>query len=343
MSGMRPVNFKDEYIKFLNHQPNIIPPNKQVFTIMAGAGLVPGPAIDRGPVGGGYDGFGVRWITPESGGGTPIPAPNEFVLEDICDWKEKITFPDLDSFDWAADAESVIGGKDLNQQAVDFGMGNGVFERLASLMGFEEALCAMVTDPEEVDAFFTALTDWKIEFAKKVKEHYHATSITYMDDIATERDLFMSPETYRRLIKPHHKRFAQTCKELGMYPVYHVCGKAEALIEDFIDCGWAAWSSVQTSNNICCLIEKYGHVIGFEGGFDSNGKPGCLDATEDEIRAEARRCIDEYGKYGYGFCFFGGRFVNTLDLSDLMVANGPLMDEYMNYAFGKLAQKTTQQ
>lgn len=61
------INFKDEYLKFLRHEPNILTPNTQVFTIMVGTGLVPGPAFDRSPLGGGYDGFGVRWVAPSSG------------------------------------------------------------------------------------------------------------------------------------------------------------------------------------------------------------------------------------------------------------------------------------
>ena len=336
------VNFKEEYLKFLRHESNTVTPNVSVFNASAGFGLLPGPWIEKGPLGGGYDGFGVRWITPASGGGTPIPAPDEYVLEDICDWREKVKFPNLDEFDWEADAKQFLGDADRSQVGINFGLGNGIFERLAALMGFEEALCAMVTDPEETDAFFTALTDWKIEFAKKIKKYYQPDSITYFDDIATERDLFMAPETYRKLIKPHHKRFAQTVLEMGIQPIYHCCGKAESVVEDMIDCGWAAWSSVQVSNDICALIEKYGDRFGFEGGFDFNGKPGRVDATDDEIRAEARRCLDTYGKYGYGYCFFGGRFVNTLDFNELMAANAVLMEEEMKYAFELMARKMAQ-
>lgn len=338
-----PVNLREEYLKFLRHEPTLMVPNMAVNCAMAGfAGSLPGPWIEKGPMGGGYDGFGVRWITPASGGGAPIPAPNEFVLEDICDWRDVIKFPDLDAFDWAVDAQQWLGNVDRTQQAVLFGLGNGVFERLAALMGFEEALCAMVTDPEEVDAFFTALTDWKIEFAKKVKEYYDADVIVYFDDCATERDLFMSPEDFRKLIKPHHKRFVQAARELGMYPVLHCCGKAEAIVEDMIDCGWAAWNSVQISNDIATLIEKYGDRIGFEGGYDTNGKPGRMDASVEEMQTEVHRCLDTYGKYGYGYSFFGFRSVNSLDPAESIAAMMPIMEEFMKYAVQLMSQKAAQ-
>lgn len=339
---MPPIDLKENLLKFLNHEPTPLIPIFMGSTETAGFGALPGPWIEKGPIGGGYDGFGVRWITPASGSGAPIPAPDEFILEDVCDWREVIKFPDLDSFDWAADAQKYLGHVDRSKTLVDFGLGNGVFERLAAFMGFEEALCAMLTDPEEVDALFTALTDWKIAFAKKVKQYYDPDTITYYDDVATERDLFMSPATYRQLIKPHHKRFVEAVKEMGMIPLYHCCGKAESIVEDMIDCGWAAWTSMQPSNDICTLIEKYGDRLGFIGGFDTNGKPARPDASFDEIRAEVRRCLDTYGKYGYGYCFWGFVAVNTLDLAEVGKRMAPMMEEAFKHAFMLLAQKMEQ-
>ncbi len=331
-----PFDMREEYFKFLRHEPTTIVVNQLIATAMAGFGALNGPWIEKGPMGGGYDGFGVRWVTPASGGGAAIPAPGEFILEDVCDWREVVKFPDLEAFDWTADAQMHLGNVDRRAQAVDFGLGNGVFERLASLMGFEEALCAMVTDPEEVDAFFTALTDWKIEFAKKVKQYYNPDTITYYDDIATERNLFMSPNTYRTLIKPHHKRFAMAARELGMLPIYHCCGRAEDVVEDMIDCGWVAWTSVQPSNDIVSLCKAYGDRFGFIGGFDSNGRPAQADATEEESRAEVRRCIDVYGSTERGFCLFAFKLVNSLDPAVIGGALAPLMEESIVYNIQKL-------
>ncbi|MCC8162641.1 MAG: hypothetical protein LIO86_05615 [Lachnospiraceae bacterium] len=331
-----PFDMREEYFKFLNHEPTKIVVNQLVASAETGFGALPGPWIEKGPIGGGYDGFGVRWITPASGGGAPIPAPGEFLLEDICDWREVVKFPDLDAFDWAADAEAALAQVDRTVQAVNFGLGNGVYERLAALMGFEEALCAMVTDPEEVNAFFTALTDWKIEFVKKIKKYYHPDTITYFDDIATERDLFMSPDAYRKLIKPHHKRFAQAVTNMGIKPILHCCGHAEVIVEDMIDCGWVAWNSVQPSNDIVALCEKYGDRIGFIGGFDSNGRPAQPDATEEEARAEIRRCIDTYGATERGFCLFAFKVVNSRDPAVIGAAMAPLFEEYFTYTSQKL-------
>jgi uroporphyrinogen-III decarboxylase len=115
----------------------------------------------------------------------------------------------------------------------------------------------------------------------------------------------MSPDTYRSLIKPHHKRLNDAVRNLGMIPVQHTCGHAELCVEDYIETGAEAWSAVQPVNDIAGLLDSYGDKFAFEGGFNTNGKPGRPDATIEEIEAEVERCFSEYGGKK-GFIFSGG-------------------------------------
>ena len=339
--GMQ-FDFKANYINFLEHKPTSLVPNSFVGNKVMGFGALNGPSIEKGnQFGDPIDGFGIKWEYPSTGGGAAIPNVNYTVMDDICDWREKVHIPDPSKFDWKASYEmecKMIGAPDREHETVDFGFGNGVFERLAALMNFEDALIAMATDPEEVNALFTAITDYKIESLDYIIDAYHPDTITYFDDVATQRAMFMSPQVYRELIKPHHKRFAQECIKRGIKPIYHCCGHAEDIVEDMIDCGWAAWSSVQISNDICGLIEKYGDKIGFVGGYDTTGRPAMVDATPEEVRAEVKRCLDTYGKYHKGYCFFGFRYVNSLDPAVLGAAMGVIAQTAVEYGFELLAQ-----
>ena len=176
-------------------------------------------------------------------------------------------------------------------------------------------------------------TDYKIASLDYIIDAYHPDTITYYDDIATERDLFMSPDMYRELVKPHHKRFAQACIDCGIIPIYHCCGHAEAIVEDMIDCGWVAWSSVQISNDVEGLIKKYGDHFGFVGGFDSNGPVAREDATPELVDAEVVRCLDTYGKYHRGYCFFGFRYPNSLDPAVIAAFMAPIAQKATEYSF----------
>ena len=342
MGDQPQFDFKANYLNFLNHKPTSLIPNSFVGNKVMGFGAINGPAIEKGAqFGDRMDGFGNRWEYPATGGGAGVPDVTLTPLDDICEWREQITIPDGTTYDWKAEYAkecAMIGEPNRDFETVDFGFGNGVFERLAALMGFEEALVSMVMEPEATNELFTAITDYKITSLDYIIDAYHPDTITYFDDIATEKNLFMSPETYRELIKPHHKRFAQACIERGIIPIYHCCGYAEQLVEDFIDCGWAAWSSVQVSNDIEKLIREYGDQIGFVGGFDSNGEVAREDASPEEVQAEVRRCLDTYGKYHKGYCFFGFRYVNSLDPAVIASVMMPIGQGATEYAFELLAQ-----
>ncbi|MDR1909298.1 MAG: hypothetical protein LBQ35_05225 [Spirochaetaceae bacterium] len=252
------------------------------------------------------DGYGVPYSLSPAAAGGMIPTPGVFLLKDVTRWKKDVTFPSVKDIDWQKlkDTEYAMFGFDPDKIATGFLAGTGIWERLASLMGFEEAMIAMMEEPEACYDFFSAVTDIRIQEAEIAATVYHTDSYVNFDDIATERQLFMSPETYRKLIKPHHKRLNDAIKNLGMIPVQHTCGHAELCIEDYIETGAAAWNAVQASNDVAGLLDKYGSQICLEGCYDSTGKPGRPDATVEEVVGEVERCFREYGKRK-GFIFMG--------------------------------------
>lgn len=321
---------KENYLAALRHESHDWVPCHLTDTAPVGFAALNGPWFEKGPQGGGYDGFGTRWIAPASGGGAAIPVTGEYILDDITKWKEKVKFPDLDEFDFAADAQRFLGDVDRNEKVVDFGSGNGPFERLAALMGFENALFSMAVEPEATKDLLIAITDYKLKVIERVHKFYRPDLFTNYDDIATELSPFMSKETYRELIKPCHTRINKACRDLGIYPVQHTCGKCDSLVEEFIDTGVQAWTSVQPINDIEGVLQKYGDRLAIIGGYDTNGAPGRTKDTA-KIAAEVRRCIDTYGKYN-SYIFFGFIIVNSLDPKDLEPLFGAMVRECVTYS-----------
>ncbi len=314
---------RENLLNMYNHRPTEYVPS--TFLDQKGFGVF--DPIEKGdPAKGGYDGFGVRWVTPRSAGGAPIPAPNEFVLTDITKWKEQVTFPDLDSVDWEERARVETAPFSREEKVFDYSNGNGVFERLGALMGIEEALIAMIEEPEAVNDLFTAITDFKIKYAEKVAKYYKPDTFTYFDDVATARGLFMSPSTFRTLIKPHHQRLYKALRDMGIIPVYHLCGKGEELVEDIMEIGAAGWSSIQPMNDIVGLLKKYGDRFSFIGGYDTSGRPGYPDADPEIYYAEVRRCVETYGPY-QGYAFSGYIMKPTLDPREMLEGFMPMIQE----------------
>jgi uroporphyrinogen-III decarboxylase len=155
----------------------------------------------------------------------------------------------------------------------------------------------MAEEPEAVYDFFQAITDNKVKQIEYIARYYKPDFVLHADDIATERSPFMSPDAYRRLIKPMHKQICDAIKANGLIPVQHTCGHVEMLVDDFVETGAAAWSSVQPMNDVAGLLKKYQGKFSFEGGYNGNGPAAQPSAPVEDLVAEIERCYREYASY----------------------------------------------
>ena len=79
-----------------------------------------------------------------------------------------------------------------------------------------------------------------------------------------------------------------------MIPIQHTCGKADACVDDYIETGAAAWSSVQPSNDIVGILLKHKGKFTIIGGYDTQGLPGMSTATPQEQATEIMRVLTKY-------------------------------------------------
>lgn len=293
------MNRKDNVLALFHHQPVEHIVNSMTDICMTGGNL---ETFENGPFGGGYDGFGVKWASSASALGAGVPAAGHILMEDICDWKDLVKFPDPSHYNWEEQAREQLKNFDPNNQIQEYGMWNGHFLRLMHLMGFENGLIAMATEPEAVKEFMESYTDYRISTIEYIARYFKPDSICLFDDFATERGMFISPQCYRELIKPYHKKLFDAIKSYGIIPNMHVCGVCEDVVEDFLDEGIHAWEICQPENDLISLQKKVGDQLAFIGGYDMIGKASYTETTEEELRASARETIDRYAPGGnYGF------------------------------------------
>ncbi len=296
------MNPRENYLALLAHEDTDYVPSMLLDVVRCGGQL---ETFENGPLEGGYDDFGCNWIPTDSAGGQPALDPTIQIVDDICTWEDKVVFPDLDKYDWQAAAEQQLAEVDRTQKVVEYHTWNMIFLRFTHLLGFEDALCAMYEEPEASAALMDALCDYKIALLERAHKYFKPDSVITYDDVATERATFMSPEIYRELIKPRHKRFNDAAIAMGIIPQIHCCGYCTDLIEDYIDEGATVWQAAQPSNDIAALIEKHKDEFSIHGGYNTQGEPGAPNVTDEKIIAEVDRCFDEYGCFGKGYAFFG--------------------------------------
>lgn len=250
--------------------------------------------------GSGDDWFGVNWTyTPELNSQTETPGQEE--VEDLEDWQEKITFPDLDSYDWKAIAAEATANWDRENRVSLCMLLNGPFERMMSLMGFENAVCAFLETPDEVHEFFAAVTEHKCRYLKILKEYFDFDIIAFHDDWGNNQNMFFSMDMWREFIKPCIKKVVDCTHELGMIFEMHSCGYIKPTVEELAELGVDSIQPLQYCNDVPELKEKFGKQILLSGGFNTQEILEHPGTTEEEIRAEVRRTLDDLAPGG-GYC-----------------------------------------
>lgn len=241
------------------------------------------------------DSFGCVWTMHA---GAPMPDMNyPMVISDITKWEEQVKIPDVDQWDWKTMSEWELRDYD-GTKLIRYFSGTGLFDRLTALMGMEDALIALVEEPEKCSELCSAIADYKIKIVEKVAQYFKADVFMYTDDFAHAKGLFMSPECFRKVIKPHHARIIKAIRDHGMYAEQHCCGKCEAVVPDFVEMGAQMWYPAHAINDVEKIMQLYGDRLVICGGYHSQAACNRLDATEEELKAEAHRMVDTYAKYG---------------------------------------------
>lgn len=174
----------------------------------------------------------------------------------------------------------------------------GPFERMTSLMGFENGACAFFETPDEVHELFEAITEHKCKYIRILKKYFDFDIIAFHDDWGDNRNMFFDMDTWREYIKPCIQKVIDVTHEEGMIFEMHSCGYIYPTIEELVEMGIDSIQPLQYCNPVAEIKEKYGDKILLSGAINSQGVLEQPTATEEDIRKEIDRAIDEMAPGG---------------------------------------------
>lgn len=176
-------------------------------------------------------------------------------------------------------------------------------ERAFAMQGMETFLMNMALHPDFAEALLLKIA----ELCKQLMRHFldaldgNADIIKIGDDLGTQQSLLMSPDMYRRVLKPIHADFIELIKRRTSAKIlFHSCGDVYPLLDDLVEIGIDIINPVQTSagklSDLERLKERYGDILTFCGAIDTHrilnhGSP-------DDVRAEVGRVIEVLGPGG---------------------------------------------
>lgn len=194
-------------------------------------------------------------------------------------------------------------GEDLGELVIAGGMAAGFFELVCWTRGYGEVYPDLVNNVPWIEYLMDTIVDIKLaywEIALPLLKG-HVDVVQEADDVAGQFGLLISPDTYRKLIKPRHKKIVDFIKARADVKVfYHCCGAIREIIPDLIESGFDIINPVQVSAagmESKALKRDFGKEVVFWGGaVDTQGV--FTDGTPQQVRDEVRRRVDDFAPEG---------------------------------------------
>jgi len=165
------------------------------------------------------------------------------------------------------------------------------------LRGFQNWFMDFVENPELCKRIHEKAADLGIEvaghFLEAIGEYLEV--IMFSDDIAGQDGMMISPNDFRKFIKPQWKRLfdfirSRTDAKLCL----HCCGNITAILDDIVEIGIEVINPVQVTNpqmNTRLLKQNYGDKLAFWGGIDTQFVMPM--GTVEDVRQEVKKRIDD--------------------------------------------------
>lgn len=175
-------------------------------------------------------------------------------------------------------------------------------EQLWRIVGTENVMMWIGLYPEELGRFIQRVGAFVIEL---VKAQIKAGSglldgMVIWGDVAYVNGMLFSPDYWRRYFRPIVAEQIRICHEAGLPVIYHGCGNASLIYEDFIAMGLDAYNPLEAKSglDVVDLRRKYGHRMGFCGNMDALA---WANAPLPELRRQALTKLNAARGGGYIF------------------------------------------
>jgi len=153
-----------------------------------------------------------------------------------------------------------------------FGSVCGVYEYLWRIIGTENSMMWMLLEPDKYKAFVDRMGDHIYKMCEaQIKEGKNRLSGMYIwGDVAYVNGMLFSPINWREYFKAQDKRLIDLCHEHGLMVVYHGCGDARVIYDDFVEINLDAYNPLEAKAHLDVveIKKQYGNRLSFVGNID---------------------------------------------------------------------------
>lgn len=285
-----------------------------------------------------YDEWGIGWKMPKTGG----------LYYDMFDHplKGETTKSDVDRYPWPdpVDPARFQGLRERARYAAEVekkgviigGLCAGIMEMAAWMRGFEDYFRDFSSNTEFMEYFLDKIVELKMAYWEKAlaEAGEFADAVVEADDMAGQNNMLISPNTYRKIVKPRHKKLFDFIKSRTNAKIFfHSCGAVRKVIGDLMDAGVDILNPVQVSAvgmDSAELKKEFGDHLTFWGGAVDTQRVLGTGSVQD-VKDDVRRRIDDLAPGG-GFVFAAVHNIQANVPPENIVAMWDTLHEYGIYS-----------
>ena len=158
------------------------------------------------------------------------------------------------------------------------------FEQTRALMGDEITMMAMAEDPDWIAEVSRTHTDIMVQNLDAIMATgIQPDGLWIYGDMAYKNGTMCSPQMYRELIWPDHKRLADWAHAHRMKFIYHTDGDVRGVMDLYIAAGFDCFQPIESKANMDVrkLCPQYGEKLAMFGNIDV-----MIMGTNDKARIE---------------------------------------------------------
>lgn len=238
-----------------------------------------------------FDWWGVGFDTTEEGYFAAVNPLNETKNLDDHAWPDPLE-PDL--LVGATRAVEEDGGKHFVMPNFGFAL----FERAWVLRGLDTFLLDMVLDEGYAQALLERITEIQVVLIQRFID-MGVDGGYFGDDYGAQKNMLISPDLWRRLIKPRLARMFEPFRRAGLPVILHSDGQIAPILPDLVEIGLTALNPVQPEvldHN--WLKESFGDRLAYYGGIST--QTVLPHGSPDEVRQAVKQVVSTLGQGGSG-------------------------------------------
>ena len=284
-----------------------------------------------------YDEWGIGWKMPKTGG----------LYYDMFHHplRGDVTTGDIDRYPWPnpVDPARFDGLRERARYAADVegqgvvigGLCAGIMEMVAWMRGYEDYFRDFAWNATLMEYFLDKMVELKMAYWEKAlgEAGGYVTAVVEADDMAGQNGMLISLQTYRKIVKPRHKKLFDFIKSRTQAKLFfHSCGAVRKVIPDLIETGIDILNPVQVSAvgmDSAELKREFGRELTFWGGaVDAQNVLGT--GSVQQVQDDTRKRIDDLAPGG-GFVFAPVHNIQANVPPENVVAVWETLREYGGY------------